>query len=339
MAGTVLVTGGSGYIASFLIQRLLADGWLVNTTVRDMAKEQRLRHALGAFDADRLRVFAADLTDDAGWAEAVDGCSHVAHVASPLPTGVVRHDDELIVPAREGVLRALRVARAAGVSRFVMTSSIAAIAHGHPRARERFTEADWTRIEGADANAYIKSKTIAERAARDWIAAEGAAMEFCTVNPSLVIGPVLSDDFSGSVQVVKALLQGFPPRLPNIGFGVVDVRDVAEMHAILLKKPGVADERFIASGRFYTLIDIANVLRTRLGYEARKVPVRLLPNWIVRTLAPFSASVRQIAPEVGRMREVDAGHAAETLGWRARPGDDTIVDTARSLIDRGLVSN
>lgn len=338
MVGQVLISGGSGYIAGFLIRRLIADGWTVHTTVRDLAKEATLRRIL-AVDDGRLRVFAADLTADAGWAEASAGCSHVAHVASPLPTGVVRDEDELVVPAREGVLRALRAARAAGVSRFVMTSSIAAIVHGHPPAHGRFTEADWTRIEGSDVTAYIKSKTVAERAARDWMAAEGGAMEFCTVNPSLVIGPVLSEDFSGSVYLIKALLEGSPSRLPAIGFGVVDVRDVADMHAKLLTEPGIAGERFIASGPFYTLPDIAAVLRARLGPTAAKVPTKGLPRWLVHVLALFDARVRLIKGEVDRVRELDVSHAAQRLEWRARPVDDTIVDTARSLIELGIVKS
>ena len=337
MTRTILVSGGSGYIAGFLIRQLVSEGWTVHATIRDPAREPALRASLAVED-DRLLLFAADLSSDAGWADAMDGCTHVAHVASPLPIGQVTDENELVVPAREGALRVLRAAKAARVRRFVMTSSIAAIAHGHPVAQRRFTEADWTRIDGADVTPYIKSKTVAERAARDWMASDGGDMEYCTVNPSLVIGPVMSADFSGSMQIIKALIEGTFKGSPNIGFGVVDVRDVAAMHALLLTTPGMAGERFIASGPFYTIADIARVLRTRLGTDAARVKVRSLPDWLVRLSALVNPMARQVVPELGRVREMDASHAETVLGWRARPVDDTIVDAARSLLDLGLVT-
>ncbi len=335
MSGTILVTGGSGYIAGYLIRQLAADGWTINTTIRSLAREARVRALLNVPDA-QLRFFAADLMDDAGWAEAVAGCSHVAHVASPLPSGAVRHEDDLIVPAREGALRALRFARDAGVKRLVMTSSMAAIAYGHP-GRQRFTEADWTDLSTADVSAYTKSKTIAERAARDWIAAEGGAMEYCTVNPAAVLGPVWGDDFSASIEVVKKMLEGALPGYPNFGFGIVDVRDVADLHVRALNAPGMAGERFIASGPFYMMADVGRVLRERLGPEARKVPKRNLPDFLVRLFALFDPMVRQVIGELGKVRDGDSSHAQEVLGWQMRPAEESIVDAARSLIDLGVV--
>ncbi|MBV8238360.1 MAG: NAD-dependent epimerase/dehydratase family protein, partial [Sphingomonas sp.] len=229
MSGTVLVTGGSGYIAGFLIRQLVERGWTVNTTIRNLAKEAQVRATLGVAP-EKLRFFAADLEQDAGWAEAMAGCSHVAHVASPFPAGAVS-DEVLIPPARDGALRALRFAKAAGVKRFVLTSSVAAIAYGHPPANgAAFTERDWTDINAPGVGAYIKSKTVAERAARDWMAEHGAGMEFCSVNPSAVLGPVLSDDYSTSIQFVQRLLDGSVPGFPRIGFAVVDVRDLADLH-------------------------------------------------------------------------------------------------------------
>lgn len=335
MAGTILVTGGSGYIAGYLIRQLAAEGWTINTTIRSLAKEAKVRALLGVPEA-QLRFFAADLMNDAGWAEAVAGCSHVAHVASPLPSGAVKHEDDLIVPAREGALRALRFARDAGVTRFVMTSSMAAIAYGN-RDKQRFTEADWTNAESPDAYPYVKSKTIAERAARDWIAAEGGAMEYCTVNPAAVLGPVWSDDFSASIEVVKKMLEGALPGFPRFGFGIVDVRDVADLHVRALNAPGMAGERFIASGPFYMMADVGRVLRERLGPEARKVPTRNLPDFLVRVFALFDPLVRQVVGELGRVRDGDSSHAREVLGWEMRPAEESIVDTARSLLDLGLV--
>ncbi|WP_425230753.1 SDR family oxidoreductase [Sphingomonas sp.] len=336
MAGTVLVTGGSGYIAGFTIRQLIAEGWTVRTTIRSLSREAEVRGWLGV-DNDRLSFFAADLISDDGWAEASTGCSHVAHLASPLPAGAVKHEDDLIVPAREGALRALRFARDAAVQRVVMTSSVAAIAYGHPPGQTTFTEADWSDPAAASTGAYPRSKTIAERAARDWIAAEGGALEMVTVNPSLVLGPVLAPDFSASVEVIKRLLSGSLPGLPPLGFGVVDVRDVADLHVRALTAPGIAGERFIASGRFMTMAAVAQVLRDRLGDQAAKVPTRRLPGWVLRVVALFDPMVRQITGEIGRTRATPATHAHDVLGWTPRPAEETIVDTAESLIERGVV--
>ena len=335
-ARTALVTGGSGYIAGFVIRQLIAEGWSVNTTVRSLGRETEVRGWLEVDNA-RLHFFAADLTSDAGWAEAVAGCSHVVHVASPLPTGVVRNADELVVPARDGALRALRFARDAGVERVVMTSSLAAIAYGHPDEQTIFTEADWTNLDDPKVQPYPRSKTVAERAARDWVAATDGAPELVTVNPSLVLGPVMSGDFSGSVEAITRLLTGKMPGLPPIGFGVVDVRDVADLHVRALTAPGISGERFIASGPFLMFADLARVLREQLGEKARKVPTRRLPGWILRVAAVFDPLLRQVTSEIGRTRASPATHAKEVLGWVPRPAEETIVDTANSLIERGVV--
>ncbi|KQY85587.1 NAD-dependent epimerase/dehydratase family protein [Pelomonas sp. Root1444] len=338
MNSRVLVTGGSGYIAGVLIRQLLAAGWLVNTTVRDLAREPALRQLLGVAPGDeQLRCFAADLLHDAGWAEAAAGCSHVAHVASPLPAGVPRDANELIVPARDGALRALKAARDAGVQRFVMTSSVAAIAYGHGPGEHRFTERDWTRLEVPGIPAYVQSKTVAERAARDWVAREGGGLAFCTVNPSVVLGPVASADYSASVLIVRSLLEGRIPALPRIGFGIVDVRDVADLHVRALTAPDMADERFIACGGFLWLREIAAVLRAELGEQARRVPTLQMPDWAMRLLARVSPTVRAAASELGTVRHQDSAHAREVLGWVARAPREAIVATARDLIALGVL--
>ncbi|TPG55102.1 NAD-dependent epimerase/dehydratase family protein [Sphingomonas glacialis] len=336
MTKTVLVTGGSGYIAGFLIRDLVARGWHVRTTVRSLTREAEVRATLGVAD-EALTFFAADLLDDTGWAEAVAGCSHVAHVASPFPAAAPKSDDELVVPAREGALRALRFAQAAGVSRFVLTSSVAAVAYGHGSDVRAYTEADWTDPTAPGVGAYIKSKTIAERAARDWMAAQGGAMEFCSVNPSAVLGPLLSDDFSTSLQIVQRLLDGSMPGMPRLGFAVVDVRDLAALHVLALQTPGLDGERLIAAGPFMWMKDVAAILRDGLGPQARKVPKRSIPDFVVRLLALFDSTIRQITDELGRTRAVDSGHALARLDWKTRDVRTTILDTAHSLIERGIV--
>ncbi len=335
MGDTVLVSGGSGYIAGFIIRQLIAEGWMVHSTIRNLAREDEVRGWLNVDNA-RLRFFAADLMADDGWATAMEGCSHVCHVASPLPTVAPRNDDELIIPAREGVLRALRFAKAAGVDRFVQTSSVAAIAYGHT-GQTRFTEADWTNIDSPDAYAYVKSKTISERAARDWMAREGEGMVFCSVNPALVLGPLMAPDFSTSLEAIKKLLNGDMPGLPDLGFGVVDVRDVADLHVKCLRAPNIANERFIASGPFMKLAEIAAILKAELGDAARKVPTRTIPSWLMRIMANFDPLVAQVKGELGRIRDNDASHAREVLGWVPRPAQESIIDTARSLIAHGVI--
>jgi dihydroflavonol-4-reductase len=336
MAGTVLVTGGSGYIAGFTIRQLIAEGWTVRTTVRSLSRETELRRLLDV-DNTRLSFHAADLEHDAGWAEATAGCTHVAHIASPFPAKAFKDPQDLIRPARDGALRALRFANDAGVTRFVMTSSSAAIGYGHSVDRTLYTEADWTDLTASGLTAYIQSKTIAERAARDWVRANGVGMAFCTVNPVLVLGPVIDTKISTSVFVMEQLLSGALPGCPNLGFAIVDVRDVADIHVRALRADDMAGERFIASGPFLKMGEVAQILKSRLGREARKVPTRKLPDWLLKLAAVFSPMIAQVVGELGKTRAMDASHARQVLGWGPRPVEETLVDCARSLIDHGIV--
>ena len=337
---TVLVSGGSGYIAGFLIRQLVAEGWTVHTTVRSLAKEAALRELL-AVNNSGLKCFAADLNADAGWAEAMAGCSHAAHLASPLPAGVPKDANELIVPARDGALRALRAARVAGVKRFVMTSSVAAICYGRGRGVHHFTEADWTDLSKpgmrSKISPYIQSKTIAERAARDWVATEGGTMEFCSICPSVVLGPVWSRDYSASLVIVRKLLDGSIGACPDIGFGIVDVRDVADLHVRALNAPNMAGERFTASGRFMKLREIADVLRAELGPQAAQVTTRNVPDWLVRLAALFNPLAKAVVGELGSIRNQDPAHAKAVLGWATRPVEQSLLDCARGLLSLGIV--
>jgi len=338
--GLVLVTGGSGYIAGFCIARLIEEGWRVRTTVRSLSRQADVRQTLEkiAKPEDRLTFVAADLNDDRGWPEAAAGCDYVLHVASPFPLRNPRDDEELVRPARDGALRVLAAARDAAVKRVVMTASTASISYGRGGRAEPFTEADWSdETNRADSTAYERSKTIAERAAWAWIKQHGGGLELTTINPSAVLGPVLGRDFSASIELVKKLLDGSLPGLPRVGWPLVDVRDVADLHYRAMLHPQAASERFLAAGDFYWMRDIARTLRTRLPTLSRKVPTRGLPDWLVRIAAIFDPVVRERLFELGKQRPVSAAKAKAVLGWAPRSNEDAIVAAAESLVAEGLV--
>ncbi len=339
----VLVTGGSGFIATHCMLQLLAAGYRVRTTVRSLAREAEVRATLkaaGADAGDRLAFFAADLTADAGWAEAAAGCDFVLHVASPFPVNVPRHEDELIVPAREGALRVLRAARDAGVKRVVQTSSFAAIGYGHAEIARPFNEHDWTAPEGGGVTAYAKSKTLAERAAWNFMPREGGDMELSVVNPVGVFGPALGADFSTSIEIIKRMMDGVLPALPRVTFGVVDVRDVADLHLRAMTDPAAAGERFLAvAGEFVAMRDIGLMLRRRMGSAGRRVPTRELPDWVLRVVALVDPSVRQIVPELGKRKTASSEKAQRVLGWSPRSAEDAVVATAESLVRLGLLKH
>ncbi len=334
----VLVTGGSGFIAGHCIARALNDGWRVRTTVRDLAREAPLRSAIGnhAPVDDRLEVVAADLNADAGWLEAATGCAYVLHVASPFPSASPKDDDELVRPARDGTLRVLTAARDAGVRRVVMTSSTAAVAYGRGGRPEPFTEADWSdETNLSDTSAYERSKTIAERAAWDWMTREGQSLELVTICPGAVLGPVLGSDRSASIDIVARLLDGSLPGLARFGWPLVDVRDVAGLHLSAMTGSNAAGQRYIAAGEFAWMSDIAGVLRERVPSLATRVPKRNLPGPVVRASGLFDLAVRGRLYELGKHRPVSAAKARRELGWMPRSNEDAIVATAESLAAAG----
>jgi nucleoside-diphosphate-sugar epimerase len=337
----VLVTGGSGFIAAHAIVQLLAAGHEVSASVRNLKREADVREMLkqgGAEPDDRLSFFAADLESDAGWPEAVAGCEFVLHVASPFPAGVPNHENDLIAPAREGALRVLRAARGAGVKRVVLTSSFAAVGYGQPPRNAPFDETNWTDPNGADVGAYAKSKTLAERAAWDFIAREGGGLELSVVNPVGVFGPVLGSDYSTSILLVQRLMDGAVPGVPKLHFGVVDVRDVADLHIRAMLHPAAKGERFLAvAGDFVTMVDIARLLKARMGAAGGKVPTRQLPNFLVRVAALFDPAVRLILPELGKVKNATNAKARRLLDWSPRSNEDSILATAESLVRLGLL--
>jgi nucleoside-diphosphate-sugar epimerase len=338
---TILVTGGSGFVGSHCILQLLAAGHEVRTTLRNLKREGDVRAMLkegGAEPGDRLSFIAADLESDAGWPEAVADCTYVLHVASPFPPTIPKHEDELIVPAREGTIRVLHAAREAGVKRVVLTSSFAAIGYGQEPQQTPFNETSWTDPSGDDVRPYVKSKTLAERAAWNFIANEGGGLELSVVNPVGVFGPVLGPDYSTSILLVQRLMDGAMPGCPRLCFGIVDVRDVADLHIRAMTHPSAKGERFLAvAGDFMTIRDIAKMLKSRLGATAKRVPTLPLPDWLVRIAAMRDPAVKQILPELGKMKNATNEKARRLLGWMPRSNEESIVATALSLARLGLL--
>jgi dihydroflavonol-4-reductase len=291
-----------------------------------------------AWKASEIEFVEADLNSDAGWDTAAIGAKYVLHVASPVPVSDPKNDDELIRPARDGTLRALKAARDAGVKRVVMTSSISAIIYGRGVREKPFTEEDWTdETNRSDTSPYDRAKTIAERAAWAWLAAEGGGLELVTVNPGLVLGPVLGSDFSASIEAIKKLMDGSIPALPRFGFNVVDVRDIARLHVLAMTTPEAAGQRFIGSGDFYWMSDVAKMLKQGLGDKAKKVPSIPVPDFVARIVALFDPIVRGRLFELGKRRPVSSEKARRMLGWTPRPVTETVLDTARSLQASNLV--
>jgi nucleoside-diphosphate-sugar epimerase len=332
---TVLVTGGTGFLGGWCVAELLRGGHEVRTTVRNLKREGDVRAAMAAASVDpgdRLAVVAADLSSDDGWAAAVAGCDYVLHVASPFPPAQPKDPDELIVPARDGALRVLHASLDAGVRRVVMTSSVAAVRHGRPPSEKPYAEGDWTDGADVERTPYVRSKTIAERAAWDLVRERGAEDRLATVNPGAIIGPTLSDDLSFSLQSVQRLLDGMPA-MPRLGFTFVDVRDVADLHIRAMTMPAAAGERFLATDRFLWIADVAEILRERLETGAEKVPTRVAPNVLIRVTSLFDPSLRSIVGDLGKSAAYSSEKARTTLGWAPRPIEDSVVDTARSLIE------
>ena len=340
---TILVTGGSGFVGSHTILQLLAAGHQVRTTIRNLKREGDVRTLLkvgGAEPGDRLSFVAADLTNDTGWLEAVAGCEYVLHVASPLPERVPKDENELIAPAREGTLRVLRASRDAGVKRVVLTSSFAAVGYGHKQRNEPFTEQDWTDPNCNDVLPYTKSKTLAEHAAWNFMAGEGGNLELSVINPVGVFGPVLGPDYSASILIVQRMMDGAMPGAPRLYFGVVDVRDVADLHIRAMTHPAAKGERFLAvAGDFMSMQEIAKVLKNRIGAAARRVPIRQVPNWMVRLVAIKDPAAKQILPELGKKKNATNEKARRILGWTPRSNEEAIVATAESLVRLGLLKD
>ncbi|QUQ67235.1 NAD-dependent epimerase/dehydratase family protein [Kutzneria sp. CA-103260] len=337
MSETVLVTGGTGYVAGWCVAELVKRGYTVRATVRSAAKGEQVRGAVATEvdPGDRLEFAIADLTSDDGWAEAVAGVDYVLHVASPL--GMHGGDAEsLIVPARDGTLRVLRAATAAGVKRVVMTSAANTASPSSYQDESVNDETVWTDVNDPTLQPYRRSKTAAEKAAWDFMATYDGPTTLATVLPGAVFGPLLSANTLGSVQIIGRLLKGMPGT-PRIGFEVVDVRDLADAHIRAMTTPEAAGQRFLATGEFMWMLDLARALRDGLGKDAAKAPTHNLPDVAVRGLAKFDGTLKELLPALGRRAVHTTAKAERVLGWKSRPGAEAVVDCGRSLLAHNAV--
>ncbi len=330
---TVLVTGASGFVGIHCVVALLKEGHQVRGTVRSLEREKALRETIAKLtDANnRFSVFEADLLRDKGWHEAVQGCDYVLHVASPFPLGEPEHEDDLIIPAREGTLRVLQAAAENKVARVVLTSSIAAIAYGHPEEKTCFDESDWSVADSPSISAYAKSKTLAERAAWDFVKGLENGMELVTINPGLILGPLPDTNARTSGVLVNSLMTAAVPGLARMHFNAVDVRDVASAHVQAMTKPDAAGQRFICVADSFWIKDVANLLKE--AYPDYPIKTNVFPSWLVRIVALFNPEARATVDSLDQELSVDNTRIKETFNWQPRDMKEMVLSMAKSMIE------
>lgn len=336
----VVVTGISGFLGSHLAIKLLQNGYAVRGTVRSLDKEAHVRTVIGRHaDVSHLEVVAADLLRHDDWTPVMQGVDYLHHVASPFPRTIPKNEQDIIQPAVEGSLCVLREALRAGVKKAVVTSSIAAVAYGKegPYRWSTYDEETWTDLSiRKDTTTYIRSKTLAESAIWSFYDNEccGKEMEITTILPGAILGPVLEEDYGTSAAIVLKMLNGQMPLLPQFGFELVDVRDVADLHMRSMHSTACNGERVLATAGYQSMQDIANVLR--LAFPDRKVPNRLLPNWLLGVFGLFDKEVKQALVEVKSKRQANSGKARNLLDWQPRSTKEAIITCADSLIAHNL---
>lgn len=337
----VVVTGGSGFIASHTIIQLLQKGYAVRTTVRNLNKTALIKKMLqqgGITDFSDLSFIEADLTHDAHWDEAMAGATYAIHPASPTPTLNFKDESEMIDPAIDGVLRVLKAASRAHLKRVVLTSAYGAIFAGHRDQKTPFTEEDWSDLSQPDIHPYQKSKTLSERAAWDFIKTDQSGLELATVNPVAVMGPVLADDYSHSNIQIQQLLAGETPAVPEVDSGYVDVRDVASLHILAMTAPQAAGQRFLATtGETLSFMDVTNILREAFPAFADNLPTQFVPAAVLRQQAEHNPMLKMVASVAGTYAETSNKKAVSMLGWHPRSAKEAIIATAQSMIDLGIV--
>lgn len=341
MTDTVLVTGATGFIAKHCIAELLRNGYRVRGTVRDpvrSAENVKRAVARAGVEASSIEIVAADLLKDEGWADAAQGCRYMLHVASPFPIIQPKTREELIEPARQGALRALQAAAKAGIERVVLTSSTVAVMYGSGLPHGHiYTEADWTDTERTDITPYIASKTLAERAAWEFVQSTPGAPQLAVVNPGFVQGPALDPDLSTSLEVLHLMGKGAYPAAPRVEFPVVDVRDVAALHVKAMTHAAAAGQRFLATEGSASLYGIGQRIGAVLPDLKRRVPKFEMPDPMVRTIALFDKRLRTVLPELGVARRCDNAKARTVLGHAFRPATEAIDAAAGSLRELRII--
>ncbi len=328
---TVVVTGASGYIGKHVVNEFLAHGYHVRATVRSAAKEAEVRRATGADDDERLTFVQLDLNSDDGWPAALEGVDALVHTASPFPLSTPKDPDELIRPAVDGTLRALRAADAAGVGRAIVTSSCVAIYNDELRPGQTvLDETNWSPTRQPFTTPYDDSKTLAEQAA--WAHATESGIQLSTVNPGVVLGPPLDDNYGSSLSLVEQLLGGEFPMLPDVSFPVVHVRDVAAMHRLALESDDAVGQRFPAAAGALSMMEMAEILNAEI--PSSKAKTRKAPSWLVRFMARFNADMKAIAPRLGKPGEVSCANAERLLGVTFTSPRDALLESARFLAAR-----
>ena len=337
----VLVTGGTGFVGVHCILQLLEKGYHVKTTIRSLARKNEVIEMLrvGGLNAfENLSFIEADLSKDENWDKAVENCDYVLHVASPIFLKVPKNENEIILPAVEGTLRVLRAATNAGVKRVVLTSSFGAVGYSHRDPNTLITEESWTDPGDKTLSTYLKSKTLAEKAAWDFIKKEGGQLELAVINPVGIFGPSLGPDMSSGLELLKRLLDGTMKAVPNINFGIVDVRDVADLHLRAMTNPLARGQRFLAlAGDILSFHDIALLLKDKMRDRAKKVTTKTLPNWILRIAALFSPVAKNIVPQLGRIKHASNEKAKTVLGWKPRTNEEAILASAESILRFGFI--
>ncbi len=337
MTDTVLVTGASGFLGAHVVLALLRAGFRVRGTVRDVARATERFARFDLPDRGRLTFVPADLAHDGGWEEAATGCAFVVHTASPVPSGPVADEDAVIAPARDGTRRVLRAAAVAGARRVVVTSSTAAVLWGHARdGTKTYDERDWTDLDAAGVGAYERSKTLAERAA--WELAGEHGLELVAILPGAILGPLLDGDFSVSGQIVKALLARELPGVPDLGFALVDVRDVAAMHVAALTAPAAAGNRFVVAGPHVPMAEVAAILARHYASRGFRVPQRRLPSFAIRLMALWDATASLTAGELGKRQDVSSERAREVLGFEPRATEEMVLAMAESMLAHAVIA-
>ena len=341
----VLLTGSSGFIGKHITLRLLNDGYVVRASVRNSSKADEVRKAMEAnlpegFDLDKKLSFVElDLEKDAGWDKALEGIDVLIHSASPFPIASPKDENELVRPAVEGTLRALKAAHKAGVKRVILTSSVAAI-YGTdlPEGKTEFDETFWSDPEHIVGRvAYTKSKTLAEKAAWDYITTQAPEIELTTINPSLVAGTPLDKNFGASVSVVERLMNGKDPVLPDMSFGIVDVKDVSAMHVLAIKIEASKGQRFIANGGSRTFIQMAKTLKAE--FPSRRITTGRAPSFLIRFLALFDGEIRAVLPTLGKHINPSSKKAQTVLGIDFIAPEKSLVETAHYLVDNGFLKS